>query len=78
LPWCRINEVVAGSGAEQAGLKVGDIVKTIDGQPVSGFQDLVLLISQYRPNDTVTLLIDRNQEELEIECTLGDRATVVE
>jgi regulator of sigma E protease len=40
----RIDAVEAGSAAEQAGFRPGDVVKTADGQPIASFTDLTELV----------------------------------
>jgi hypothetical protein len=69
----RIEEVIGGTGAERAGLLVGDTVKTIDGQLVQQFEDLRLLVSQYPPGKAIEMTIDRNGEELTVRPVLGER-----
>ncbi|OUM02557.1 S1C family serine protease [Variovorax sp. JS1663] len=44
----RIGEVLAGGAAEQAGLRVGDIVLALDGAAVGGADDLLRLLDASR------------------------------
>ncbi|RFB80218.1 M50 family metallopeptidase [Methylovirgula sp. 4M-Z18] len=41
----RVGEVIANSAAAQAGLQSGDIVKSIDGEKVETFSDMVQIVS---------------------------------
>lgn len=66
-----IADVEAGSAAAESGLRNGDRVLSIDGQPVGSFQALAGIISAERPGDTVTLLVERGNQQQEIEVTLG-------
>src|SRR5437899_9634274 len=50
-----ISNVVAGSPAEQAGLKVGDTITTVDGKPVKNGDELVADIASRKPGTKVTL-----------------------
>ena len=50
-----INEVNAGSTAENAGLKAGDVVTEVDDSRITGADSLIATIRSYRPGDTVTL-----------------------
>ncbi len=67
-----INEVLADSGAEAAGLKVGDEILSVGEQPASSFQNLEDMVSLVRGEEgtSVTLEIlrpDGRQERLSIE-----------
>jgi putative serine protease PepD len=52
-----IESVQAGSAAAQAGLKRGDVITQVDGEPVTGYQSLVATIRGHRPGDSVTLTV---------------------
>lgn len=54
----RVDQVVAGSAAERAGLRSGDLVIEIDGKSINSFNDLQRAIS-VRPNETVSLVVER-------------------
>lgn len=64
----RVDQVVAGSAAERAGLKPGDLVLEIDKQPIIGFNDMQRAIS-VRPNETVELTVERAGSVLTIPVT---------
>ena len=66
-----VTEVVAGSGAEAAGVKVGDIVTSFDGQTVKSSTDLTLDIRAHEPGSTVPVVINRNGKEITLDVTLG-------
>lgn len=75
-----IEEVQPGSAAAAAGLETGDVVLSIDGTRVTGIADLAAQVRSFRPDDTVTLQVVRNGEEVELDVTLGtaDEATTSE
>ncbi|BCB19796.1 RIP metalloprotease RseP [Bosea sp. ANAM02] len=54
----RVDAVVAGSAAEKAGLKAGDIVIAIDGQKVASFSDMQRIVS-IRPEERLEVSIER-------------------
>ena len=56
----QITEVVAGSCAQKAGLLAGDIVLSIDGQPVTDIGSLKTILYNYKPGDEVTVVIFRS------------------
>lgn len=63
--------VIAGSPADQAGIKVGDIVLSVNGEEVNPDQNLAYLISKYKPGDTVSLKINRDGGEMEVKVVLS-------
>ena len=65
-----VARVNAKSAAEDAGLKKGDIILTIDGNKLERMCDLRCYIYTKKPGDTVTLKIQRNNREMEVEATL--------
>lgn len=52
-----ISEVIKGSGAEKAGLEVGNIIRKIEGRTVSNMSDIQNVLSQKKKGDTITLVI---------------------
>ena len=69
-----ISNVVAGSPAEQAGLKVGDTITAVDGKPVKNGDELVADIASRKPHAKVTLAFIRNGKKQETTVTVADRA----
>src|ERR1700738_4717457 len=61
----RVDQVAPGSPAEKAGIQVGDIVRSIDGKPITRSQDLVNYVQKKAATETeVTLEIERNGRPL--------------
>ena len=54
-----IDDVEERSGAQQAGLRSGDIIKRLDNIEISKFSDLSGYLSSKRPNDVVNVTILR-------------------
>ncbi len=52
------------SGAKIAGLKVGDVIKKMDGIKIYKFSDLTGYLNSKRPNDMVSVTLSRNGKEL--------------
>src|SRR6201993_4779653 len=69
-----ISSVVAGSPADQAGLKVGDTITTVDGKKVSKGSELVSDIASRKPGSKVTLGFLRKGKPQETAVTIADRA----
>ncbi len=66
-----VSAVVKDSPAEKAGLQRGDIIKSIDGQEITGQDSLAKIIITKRVGDKVKLLVDRDGKELVIHATLA-------
>jgi M6 family metalloprotease-like protein len=65
-----VESVAANSAAAAAGLKVGDLVLTIDGQEVSRPSRVADVAAARRPGDTLTFGITRDGKPLELKATL--------
>jgi membrane-associated protease RseP (regulator of RpoE activity) len=68
---CRILQVEAGSAADRFGIRHGDVVKTLDGETVADFEQLVAMLGLRSAGDHIRLVLDRRGEEVEVEVTLG-------
>ena len=66
-----IAAVSSGSGADSAGLKVGDIVTAFDGKKVSSASDLMLAVRSKNPGDTATVTVNRDGQSQDVQVTLG-------
>jgi len=69
-----VSSVVAGSPADQAGLKVGDTITSVDGKKVSKGADLVADIASRKAGSKVTLSFLRNGKTQETAVTIADRS----
>jgi serine protease Do len=69
-----VSTVVAGSPADQAGLKVGDTITAVDGKKITKGNDLVSDIASRKPGSKVTLAFIRNGKPQEATVTVADRA----
>ena len=66
-----IGEVVAGSGAADAGLRANDVIVSIDGKTVIGAESLTGYVRQYTPGSQVVLGVVRDGTLTEVTATLG-------
>ena len=62
-----------GSPADRGGLIVGDVLATLDGQPVEDTDDLLVLLSGDRVGRAVPVKVVRGGEPRELEITVGER-----
>ena len=55
-----VPQVVAGSAADKAGIQPGDVIVSIDGEPVHKAHDLPLRVARHAPGDRVKIGVIRN------------------
>ncbi len=67
-----IRSVTAGSSAEKAQIRAGDMIVSYDGQPVADFNQLTALIAKHPPGSTVPIGIRRGNTIIEKRITLGE------
>jgi Do/DeqQ family serine protease len=67
-----VNEVIKGSPAEKAGVKQGDVIVAIDGQPVSNTASMRFQISEVVPGATMKVKVVRDGRERVIPVVVGD------
>ena len=71
-----VNSVNAGSPAEEAGLREGDIVTAVDDTQITSADGLIIAAREHSIGDTVTLTVVRDDETIEVDVTLGSDAEV--
>ncbi len=69
-----VSNVVAGSPAESAGLKVGDTITAVDGRDVKSGDDLVSDIASRKPGSKAKVTYIRNGKKEETTVTIADRS----
>jgi Do/DeqQ family serine protease len=67
-----IMEVTEKGGAEDAGLRSGDIITKVDNTAVSSYSDLSYAVGSRRPGDRVMVTYLRNGKENTVNVTLKD------
>jgi serine protease Do len=67
-----IANVERGGPAERAGLKTGDIIRRLNGQPIVSPLDLSSTIALSKPSEKVALDVLRDGKQVRIDATLGD------
>ena len=68
-----VTEVARNSGAEDAGIKQGDIIKKVDNIKIETSSDLTLAIGSKRPGDKVAITYIRNGKENKVTVSLKDQ-----
>ncbi|MEN0056948.1 MAG: Do family serine endopeptidase [Mucilaginibacter sp.] len=70
-----VNDVVPGGGAEQAGIKKGDIIDKVEGTQVYESSDLQEHVGRLQPGDKVNITVLRDGKEKNFAVTLKADAT---
>lgn len=69
--------LIAGVGddtpASRGGLMIGDVLVTIDGQPVEDTDDLLVVLDGDRAGESVPVQVVRGGELISVEVTVGER-----
>lgn len=72
-----LTEVTEGGAADNAGIKKGDIIVKLDGQKVSGKDDLIDKLQYYEAGETIEVVISRansgEYKEQTVEVALGSK-----
>jgi len=58
-----IADIVESAPADEVGIQVGDLVKSVDGNAIIGFETMVDAIEN-RPADTVQIVVERDSQSL--------------
>jgi len=69
-----LDTIIDGTPADRAGLRSGDVIVAIEGQPVDDRHSLVSLLLEHVAGDTITIKILRDGKATETNLTLGERA----
>lgn len=69
-----ITDVANGSAAFDAGLKKGDIIKSVNGTAVTLPSELQELVTRYKPSDKVSVVYSRNGKDNTLTATLKNKA----
>ena len=68
-----VSEVEAGSPADKAGLKVNDVVLSVDDQPITGQGALIGIIRDATSGDKVSIVVSRDGKKITLTATLVPR-----
>ena len=68
-----VADVVKGGPADQAGLKAGDRIVSIDGTEVAQKNDLGTIIQNHSAGDTLSITIARDGQMQTVSLTLGEK-----
>lgn len=71
----RVTQVYPGTTAESAGLKVGDLIYAVDGEPLEAaapedYEELAALVRQYKIGTTAEFAVQRGAEKMKVPIAL--------
>jgi len=72
-PGVRVQAVMPGSAAQDAGIEKGDILLALGGEDIDGLKALSELLKRHAVGDKVTLAVQRGHRKLEVEVVLKQR-----
>ncbi|HXH72911.1 MAG TPA: Do family serine endopeptidase [Mariprofundaceae bacterium] len=65
-----VPQVEAGSAADKAGVRAGDVIVAIDGEPIRHAHDLPIRVARHTPGDKVKLRIIRDGKPMDVVVTV--------
>ncbi|MGE3818620.1 MAG: M28 family peptidase [Isosphaeraceae bacterium] len=69
----KLNGVREGSPAEKGGMKAGDVIVGFGGKPVGTIYDYTESLGNYKPGDTVEVVVKRDGKDVTLKVTLGTK-----
>ena len=63
---------VTGENAQKAGFQEKDRIVSIDGKEISSSNEFISIVRKHKVGDTVTIVVDRNGQQIEIKTELQD------
>ncbi len=68
-----VQNVLKGGAGDEAGVKTGDVILSVDGKEVNAANQLQTIIGSHKPGDKVTLTIFRDGKTIDIPVKLKPR-----
>ena len=73
-----VESVVPKSPSAAAGVRVGDVIQSLDGNVIRDANKLLQILAKRSPGDTVKLGLIRDRKSIELDVTLASRAELFE
>ncbi len=67
-----LDDVRAGGGADKAGMRRGDVLVKLGRFDLASVEDLMFVLMQARPGETVTAVVLRDGQRVELEATFQE------
>jgi len=68
-----LTDITEDSAADEAGLKMGDIVLRFDGKPIHRAGELPFIVGLYKPGSEVKVDILRDGDKMRVDLEVGER-----
>ena len=68
-----VQEAVPGGAAARAGIQAKDIIVNLGGYEINGVTSLTRALRNFEPGETVTVMVYRNGEKLQLKVTLDEK-----
>ena len=68
-----VTSVVRGGPAALAGVRRGDVIERVDGNPVASISDVLALVTTRSPGQSLTLTLRRRHRLRAVTVVLGSR-----
>jgi len=68
-----VQEVLVNSPAAKAGLRIGDVVLKIQGQPIKNVEQFLDGVAARKPGEKISVQVRRDGKEQTLDATLGER-----
>lgn len=72
----EVGELTAGGPAEEAGIRVGDVITSLNGRQVADSTELVVAIRSYAPGESVVIDLERNGQAQTVTLVLGSSTDI--
>ena len=70
LKGAYINGLTTNGAAENAGIKIGDIITMVENNKITSVSELQEQVSKYRPGNKINVTVAREQKEIVVPVTL--------
>jgi len=67
-----VQQVASNGPAGKAGIQQGDVITAVNGTSISSAEDLLTVLAQKKPGDSVTLQLSRNGSAVTVHVQLGE------
>jgi serine protease DegQ len=71
-----IAGVVRGGPAAEGGIKPNDVIVSVNGQKTKNDTELVKMIAGFKPDTTISVVVKRDKQEVELSVKVGKRPKV--
>lgn len=69
-----VNDYMVDGPGDQAGIKVGDRLVSMDGVEIKESNDIILVRDSHSCGDEITVIVERDGENVELTLVIGDSA----